>query len=126
MAAVISVSYNLAYRSRPIYLKFPDERDAFAIYRELLERMRQAIKIGLPILLGVFGGVAAISRWPIVMMWLNRTPSGTKDPQFGLDVSFYLFDLPFLSAAVTYLSAMVLLAGLVATAVHLVLSLIHI
>ena len=120
MAAVISVSYNLAYRSRPIYLKFPDERDAFAIYRELLERMRQAIKIGLPILLGVFGGVAAISRWPIVMMWLNRTPSGTKDPQFGLDVSFYLFDLPFLSAAVTYLSAMVLLAGLVATAVHLV------
>jgi len=120
MAAVISVSYNLAYRSRPIYLKFPDERDAFAIYRELLERLRQAIKIGLPILLGVFGGVAAISRWPIVMMWLNRTPSGTKDPQFGLDVSFYLFDLPFLSAAVTYLSAMVLLAGLVATAVHLV------
>ena len=120
MAAVISVSYNLAYRSRPIYLKFPDERDAFAIYRELLERMRQAIKIGLPILLGVFGGVAAISRWPIVMMWLNRTPSGTKDPQFGLDVSFYLFDLPFLTAAVTYLSAMVLLAGLVATAVHLV------
>ncbi|MEY4262776.1 MAG: hypothetical protein RLY88_484 [Actinomycetota bacterium] len=120
MAAVISVSYNLAYRSRPIYLKFPDERDAFAIYRELLERLRQAIKIGLPILLGVFGGVAAISRWPIVMMWLNRTPSGTKDPQFSLDVSFYLFDLPFLSAAVTYLSAMVLLAGLVATAVHLV------
>ena len=120
MALMTSLSYNLAYRSRPIYLKFPDEGDAFASYRELLERLRQVIKIGLPILLGIFGGVAAISRWPIVLMWLNRTPSGTKDPQFGLDVSFYLFDLPFFSAAVTYLSAMVLLAGLVSTSVHLI------
>ncbi|WP_296630769.1 UPF0182 family protein [Rhodoluna sp.] len=120
MALITSVSYNLAYRSRPIYLKFPDEGDAFASYRELLERLRKVIKIGLPILLGIFGGVAALSRWPIVLMWLNRTPAGTKDPQFGLDVSFYLFELPFLSAAVTYLSAIVLLAGLVSTSVHLI------
>jgi len=23
-------------------------------------------------------------------MWLNRTYTGTKDPQFGMDIGFYL------------------------------------
>ena len=110
----------VAYRTRPIYLKFSDERDPFAGYRVLLDQLRKVIMIGLPILLGVLGGVASASQWKLVLTWLNRTATGQVDPQFGLDISFYLFDLPFLTALVGYLSAAVLISGLVGAAVHMI------
>jgi uncharacterized membrane protein (UPF0182 family) len=120
MGLLVWASFYVAYRTRPIYLKFADERDPFAGYRMLLEQMRKAIMIGLPILLGALGGVAAASQWKLILTWLNRTYTGEVDPQFGLDISFYLFDLPFLTATVGYLSAAVLLAGLVGAVVHII------
>lgn len=114
------LGFFIAYKNRPIYLKFNDERDPFAGYRMLLDQLRKLIMIGLPTVLGVLGGVAAASQWKLVLTWLNRTDAGEVDPQFGLDVSFYLFDLPFFSAAVGYLSAAVLLSGLIGAAVHMI------
>jgi len=118
--SLTGLSFNIAYRNRPIYLKFPDERDAFGPYRELLDQLRKVIMVGLPILFGIFGGVAAVGQWPVVLAWLNRTYTGDVDAQFGLDIGFYLFDLPFLGAAVGYLSAVLLISGLIATAVHVI------
>ncbi|WP_138275115.1 UPF0182 family protein [Rhodoluna limnophila] len=114
------LGFFIAYKNRPIYLKFADEGDPFAQYRALLDQLRKVVSVGLPILLGIFAGVAAASRWPIVLMWLNRTYTGEVDAQFGLDVSFYMFDLPFLQALTSFVSAAVLLAGIIAAAVHII------
>ena len=112
--------YFIAYRNRPIYLKFTDERDPFAGYRQLLDQLRKLITFGLPALVALLGGIAAASQWKLVLTWLNRTYTGEVDPQFGLDVSFYLFDLPFLTALVGYLSAAVLISGLIGAVVHMI------
>ena len=114
------LGFYIAYRNRPIYLKFADERDPFAAYRQLLDQLRKLIMIGLPVAVGVLGGLAAASQWDTVLVWLNRTYTGELDPQFGLDVSFYLFDLPFLTGLVGFISAAVLISGLIGTAVHLI------
>ena len=114
------LGFYIAYRNRPIYLKFADERDPFATYRQLLDQLRKLIMIGLPVGVGVLGGLAAASQWDTVLVWLNRTYTGELDPQFGLDVSFYLFDLPFLTSLVGFLSAAILISGLIGTAVHLI------
>lgn len=120
MALFTWVGFYVAFRNRPIYVKFPGENDPFAGYRQLLDQLRRLFMIGLPALLGVFAGIAASSQWETVLVWLNRTYTGEVDPQFGLDISFYLFDLPFLTGVVGFLSASVLLSGLVATVVHLI------
>lgn len=123
-AAVVALfswlGFYLAFKNRPIYIKFPSENDPFAPYRQLLDQLRRVVMIGLPVVLGVLGGVAASSQWEVVLLWLNRTYTGELDPQFGLDVSFYLFDLPFLTLAVAFLSAAVLLSGLIAAVVHII------
>ncbi|WP_296647819.1 UPF0182 family protein [Rhodoluna sp.] len=119
MALVTWLGFYLAYRTRPIYAKFPDENNPFAGLRQLVEQLRKVVMIGLPLLLGIFGGVAAVSKWPVVITWLNRTYTGEVDAQFGLDISFYLFDLPFLKALVGFVSAGVLISGLIAVGVHL-------
>lgn len=120
LGGISGLSLSLAYRSRPIYLKFADSGDPFGVYRELIEQLRKGVMIGLPILLGIFGGVAATSKWDTVLAWLNRTYAGEVDPQFKLDISFYFFDLPFLTSVVTFASATILISGLLAAFVHTV------
>ena len=120
LGGVSGLSFAIAYRSRPIYLKFPDQNDPFGVYRQLIEQLRKGVMIGLPILLGIFGGVASISKWDVILSWFNRTYTGEVDPQFGLDISFYFFDLPFLTSVTTYASATVLISGLLAAFVHTV------
>ena len=113
MAVPVWVSIQLAYRLRPVYAKLNSQLDR---YQQVIEPLRRLAMYGIPILLGLFAGVAASSRWQPVLMWLNRTEVGRTDPQFGFDISFYLFDLPFYHAVLGFASAVILIAALVAIA----------
>ena len=48
------------------------------------------------ILLSMIVGGVAVSRWDLVLRFLNRIPFGSSEPIFGRDVGFYVFTLPFL------------------------------
>jgi uncharacterized membrane protein (UPF0182 family) len=111
MAVPLWVAMQLAYRLRPIYAKLNSQLDR---YQQVVEPLRRLAIWGIPIVFGIFAGVAASSRWQTTLMWLNGTPAGTTDPQFHLDVSFYLFALPFYRGLVGFASAVVIIA-LIAT-----------
>ena len=110
-------SLALAYRNRPIYVRSANAN--FAQFSDLFTQLRKAILIGVPALLGLFAGVAVSSTWSTILMWLNRSYTGAKDPQFGMDIGFYLFDVPFFRVVVTFVSALLMLALLLSVAVHL-------
>jgi uncharacterized membrane protein (UPF0182 family) len=110
----------LAFRFRPVYLKFADERSPFEQYRELIDQLRKAVMIGVPLALGALAGLAVAPSWGIVLSYLNRTPFGDTDLQFGLDISFYIFELPFYIGLVGFLSAAFLIALLLAAGVHII------
>jgi uncharacterized membrane protein (UPF0182 family) len=110
----------LAFRFRPVYLKFADERSPFEQYRQLIDQLRKAVMIGVPLALGALAGLAVAPSWGIVLSYLNRTSFGDTDPQFGLDISFYIFELPFYIGLVGFLSAAFLIALLLAAGVHIV------
>lgn len=114
MAVPVWASIQLAYRLRPVYAKLSSQLDR---YQELVEPLRRLATYGIPIVLGLFAGFAAATRWEVVLLWLNRTPVGETEPQFGLDVSFYFFELPFFRGLVGFASAVVLLATLLTIAV---------
>ncbi|BDZ44551.1 hypothetical protein GCM10025866_04600 [Naasia aerilata] len=109
MAVPVFLSILLAYRFRPIYARLNSQLDR---YQQVIEPLRRLAMFGIPAVIGLFAGVSASTRWQAVLLYFNRTPSGTKDPQFGLDASFYLFELPFLHGLVGFASAVVLVAGL--------------
>ncbi len=114
MAVPIWASIQLAYGLRPVYAKLSSQLDR---YQELVEPLRRLATYGIPVVLGLFAGFAAATRWETVLLWLNRTPVGETDPQFGLDVSFYFFELPFFRGLVGFASAVILLATLLTIAV---------
>ncbi len=119
-ALITGISLWLAYRFRPVYIRFPDESSPFEQYRQLLEQLRRVVMIGVPLGLGVLAGLAVAPSWGIVLSYLNRTPFGETDPQFGLDISFYIFELPFLVGLVGFLSGAFLISLLLTAGVHII------
>ena len=107
----------LAGRSRPLYV--PTTGTPIDAYRQLVEKSRKVWLIVVPLLAGLIGGAWSSSKWQTVAVFLNHTYTGTKDAQFGLDVGFYLFDLPFYSAAVGFFTVLSLVALLAAAGIHL-------
>jgi uncharacterized membrane protein (UPF0182 family) len=113
MALPVWGSIEIAFRSRPVYAKLNSQLDR---YQQVIEPLRRLAMFGIPVVLGIFGGVSTATHWPVVLQWLNRTPFGVTDPQFGLDVSFYFYDLPMFHGTVGFASAVVLIAGIAALA----------
>jgi uncharacterized membrane protein (UPF0182 family) len=113
MALPVWLSIEIAFRARPVYAKLNSQLDR---YQQVIEPLRRLAMIGIPLVLGLFAGVSASTRWPSVLLYFNRTPFGTTDPQFGLDISFYVFELPFYRGLVGFASAVVLIAGIAALA----------
>ena len=119
MAIVVSVGLTLAWRTRPVYLKMPDE-SPFAAYQQLLEGLRKVVMFGTPAVLGLLGGLVTAREWQTAALWLNGGEFGTTDAHFGLDAGFFVFDLPFYVFVTGYLSGAILLAALINGAVHLI------
>ena len=113
MAVPVYVSIAVAFRARPVYAKLNSQLDR---YQQVIEPLRRLAMVGIPAILGLFAGVAASSRWQLALQYFNRTPSGETDPQFNLDVSFYLFELPFFQTVVAFASAVVFISALAALA----------
>ena len=114
MAAVTWSSLQVAYRTRPIYAPSP-ETQAMEHYRQLVEPMRRTATIAGPLALGLFAGLSAATQWETVLLWLNGTPFGTTDPEFGIDIGFFVFTLPWINFVLGFLT-MVLVVGIMAAA----------
>ncbi|MBC9928012.1 MULTISPECIES: UPF0182 family protein [unclassified Leucobacter] len=107
MAVPVFLAIDIAYRTRPVYARLTAQLDR---YQEMIEPLRRVVKYLLPAAFGFFAGIAAAAQWPQVLLWLNREGTGKVDAEFGLDLSFFLFDLPVLQSIVAFASAILLIS----------------
>ena len=105
MAVPVFIAIQLAYRLRPVYARLTSQLDH---YQEVVEPLRRLAMWGIPVFFGFFAGFAASAQWETVWLWMNRVATGDADPQFGLDTSFYLFELPFYTSVLGFASAVLL------------------
>ncbi len=117
-AGAVFASMLLAFRSRPVYAPVSLDQASLERYRETIEPLRKLVVIALPTALGLFAGSAASQRWQTFLLWWNGVEFGTKDEQFGLDVGFFVFTLPWLQFVVGLLTVITFLAGVVAVITH--------
>lgn len=118
MAGGVLASLVLGYRSRPVYAPVSPEQASLDRYRDSIEPLRRLVVIALPIGLGLFAGSAASEQWKTFLLWVNRVPFGTKDPQFHHDVAFFVFTMPWLNFLTGFFTAVVVLSGLAALVTH--------
>lgn len=118
MGFAVWISLRLAYRSRPVYAPDGQRQDAMSKYQSQLEPMRRLLMIGVPVVVGIFAASAVTSQWKEVLLFFNQVDFNEVDPQFGMDLSFYMFSLPFIGLLSGYLISVVLIAGIAGLLTH--------
>ncbi|MBC7592613.1 MAG: UPF0182 family protein [Kineosporiaceae bacterium] len=99
--AVVMANIVLAFRLRPATVPMRRDDPAYR-YREALTPILRPVVIVLAIILTAITGSVAAGKWETFQLWRNSTPFGTKDPHFNKDLSFYIFDYPWLRFLTSY------------------------
>ncbi len=107
--AFMWVNLWIAARSAPVYSLTIAANDPVDQYREMVAPYTRRIRLGIALVVGFFTGLFASSGWQSVLLWANRKSFGVQDPQFGRDVSFYVFELPFYDRILDQLWSMIFL-----------------
>jgi hypothetical protein len=115
---VISLNIYLAFRRRPFYVSMAIEADNLERYRATIDPIRKLVFAGVVAVLFYFGGTAGTQLWSSWLLFKNSTNFGVNDPQFGLDISFFAFRLPFWQTLIGWGISTLILATLAAAAVH--------
>ena len=109
---VLWLSATLAYRVRPMQVPQTPADFALARYREALDSFRKVIFIAAPVIFGALVGISAAGQWKTFLLWQNSQPFNQVDQHFGKDISFYVFELPFLRTVLGF-TFTVLIASMV-------------
>ncbi len=104
-ALLSTLNLTLADRVNPPPMPEGADEAIVERYREIVGRRVWLVRIGISLLLGFIAGAPASSQWKEWLLFNNAVSFGVKDPQFGQDVSLYVFRLPFLTFVVDWLFA---------------------
>ncbi|UQU65907.1 UPF0182 family protein [Couchioplanes caeruleus] len=120
MALIIAGNLYLAYRLRPLLRPHSAEQATLERYRMVIQpRLGTWIAV-VAVVIGFFSGLSAQSRWKDWMLFQNAQPFGVRDPQFNVDIGFYVFDYPLLRYLLGVGFTAVVLSVIGALAVHYV------
>src|SRR5687768_13067195 len=117
---LVAAAIYLAYRFRPTFRPMSLEQQNLERYRQSLEPRRGLVLTAVAVVLGLFAGFTAQGSWQTWLTFRNSTDFGRTDPQFGIDLSFFVFDYPFYRLALGFGFAIVLLALIGSVLTHYV------
>jgi uncharacterized membrane protein (UPF0182 family) len=118
MAAVVALNIVIAFRLRPLFHPPSPEQTGLDRYRQAVTPIRTWLVLGIAILLGIFAGTSGAGEWRNYLLWRNSVPFGQKDAYFDRDISFYVFELPWLHFLVDFVMAVAVVSLLAAAVVH--------
>ncbi|MGI8764517.1 MAG: UPF0182 family protein, partial [Ilumatobacteraceae bacterium] len=87
-------------------------------FHDLFGRRLRLVRYGVAALLAIMLALPTVSQWQNWLLFRNGTEFGVSDPQFGVDVGFYVFDLPFISFALDWIFVAVFIVLLLTAAAH--------
>src|SRR3954449_9349606 len=107
---LVGGAFYLASRFRPTFRPMSLEQQNLERYRQSLEPRRGLVLTAVAVVLGLFAGFTAQGSWQTWLTFRNSTDFGRTDPQFHIDLSFFVFDYPFYRLVLGFGFAIVLLA----------------
>ncbi|QRY61387.1 UPF0182 family protein [Gordonia sp. PDNC005] len=85
-----------AYRGRPDFPPVSGPGDPLDRYRAVIGRRPWIAGVIPAVLIGLVAGLIAQASWATIQTFIHAESFGEKDPQFGMDIGFYAFTLPFI------------------------------
>ncbi|BDX33774.1 UPF0182 protein [Mycobacterium antarcticum] len=110
IGGVVFAALALAYRNRPVFVPTVGPNDPVARYRTSVMARLRLFGIGIPVFIGLLAGIVGQTYWTQVQLFLHGGEFGVTDPQFGMDLGFYAFELPFYRLILSFLFVATFLA----------------
>ncbi len=95
----------------------PDD-DLLVRYREVVSGRQRLVWLTVSVVMAAVPAFSASAQWRDWLLFRFGGSFGATDPQFGKDLSWYVFRLPFLSAAVDWLFAFLVVTVIAVAVVH--------
>jgi uncharacterized membrane protein (UPF0182 family) len=115
---LVWVNLFIADRIAPAFRPPGPEENALEAVHAVFDRRPSLARVVAAFLPALLLGPGVAAQWNDWILFRNRVNFGIGDPQFGRDVGFYVFQLPFLSFLVDWLFASLVLITLITTAAH--------
>ena len=111
IGGIVFAALALAYRTRPVFVPTAGPNDPVARYRTAVMTRLRLVGIGVPAFIGLLRRLRRAELLGTACSCSSTAASfGITDPQFGKDLGFYAFDLPFYRLVLMYLFAATFLA----------------
>lgn len=98
MWASLTIADRIAPRFRPV----GPEDELVQRYRDAVGPRAGTVRTGAAALFALIFGLGVSSQWQNWILFRNSTSFGAEDQQFGRDIGFFVFRLPFLSFLVNW------------------------
>ena len=108
------VADRIAPRTRP---QGPEE-DFVSRYHDTIGPRAGLFRIAVAGLFSLFLGVGTSSRWQDWILFRNKQDFGVKDPQFNMDIGFYVFQLPFIKFLINWMFTAFIVVLIITAAAH--------
>ncbi|MFK7917771.1 MAG: UPF0182 family protein [Ilumatobacter sp.] len=87
-------------------------------FHEIFGRRLRLLRYGVAAVFALLLATPAIAQWQSWILFRNSQSFGTSDVQFGRDVGFYVFELPFLTFVLDWMFAALIIVLLLTIAAH--------
>lgn len=95
----------------------PDD-DLLVRYRELVAGRQRLVWLVVSLVVVIIPAFSASAQWREWLLFRNGGSFGVEDPEFGRDIGFYVFELPFLSTVVDWVFVFLLVTTVAVGVVH--------
>jgi uncharacterized membrane protein (UPF0182 family) len=106
----VLLAMTLAYLTRLVFVPAKCDNDPLAQYRTLAMHRPRLLSCGIAAAIAALCGLIGQTSWATVQLFLHGEPFGTADPEFGRDIAFFVFGLPFYRFVLNWLFVAVCLA----------------
>src|SRR6266550_1780460 len=109
----------IADRLAPRFRPAGPEEELVERYRQFIGPYAGRVRVAVAAFLAVVAASGLTSQWNAWILFRHRVPFGGKgDPQFGADIGFYVFTLPFLRFIFEWTFAALVIVLLVTAVAH--------
>ena len=110
----------IAERFAPVFRPVAPADDLIERYHDLVGHRAALVRLALAVFLAVLFGVSLGANWNEWLLFRNRVDFGETDATFGVDIGFYVFQLPFITAALSWLFSVLVVVLFTTLLVHVV------
>jgi len=87
-------------------------------FHEVFGRRLRLFRLGVAAVFGLLFALPATGQWPTWMLFRNSKSFGIADAQFGNDIGFYVFRLPFIAFTLDWLYAALIFITILVLLTH--------